>query len=119
MITQLQTSVFKWIYSAAEYRFTVIPVMWKNGRPFLTPNPIRIKIGIGLVCTIVILKIIIAMIQISRLSGTGNISLITLKSVLALRDAYYILLQINTWIYRMEFVRLINQCLDIDSIWGN
>jgi len=119
MLADLETKVLNWIYSASNWRLTVIPVTWEKGRIFVTTNPIRFGIGIAIACAILLIKIIIGLNDISSLVESKRISLIILKSILALRDALHVLLQINTWIYRTEFVRLINQSLDIDTIWGN
>jgi len=120
MLTDAETKVLNWIYSMSNSRLTVIPIRWINGRAFAIRITKSWLIDIRIVCTILLFRNIICINTVmSSLAEKGhNISLAILQSIISMRYAAQLLLQINHWTFRTEFVTLLNQGLVINAIWG-
>jgi len=117
MLAEMETKVLNLIYSGANCRLTVIPVRWVNGRAIL--NTEYRRIGVVIVCAILLLETIISINKMSTLAENGHISFAVLQSMLVVRYSCHLLQVTNPWIYKTEFVRLINQSWNIETSWGN
>jgi len=115
MLTDLELKVMDWVYRWSCKYFT-IPLSWQNGRITLKFNHWVLSNCFMFILPISTLSFML--FQYSALMDKKDVNASMMYGVLLI---YYISLlsyKLCTWIFRKQIVRLINETLLVNTVWG-
>jgi len=116
MLSQFETKLLDWVYSACVSRLSIVSLKWKNN--ILSAKLKSRRICSLLICSILTFEACISFTKIRALKGQQNINLTILQTIILLRYPAHIYLRLNFELFKMEMVRVINQSSCIDISWG-
>ena len=117
MITQLENNVLHWVYSTTSSRILRYPLHWENGRIFPNPNYGRLQTAVF--ACIILFQIPFSIMQLPSRIDRGNVNASILQVIYTLKHVGHFIVRMDIWIFQSELIQVINQSLDINSIWGN
>jgi len=117
MISQVEIQVLNLVYRNLCSKIMRTPFYWQNGRIYL-----KSKYGgfqNAWITCLLFFELVRSLVQLSRTIDQRNINGSILRVIYLLRYFAHFLLRINTWIFKSELIQVINQCLEMNSSWGN
>jgi len=118
MLSAVEVKVLDCVYSPVRYYSSLIPLGWEDGKMILRPTTRRTQMLQIIVTCLVLSEIIMCIIQVMSLKDKGDVNEIILQIIFLTRPAALLVLRLNIWIFSTQLVKLINQCSNVNSKWG-
>jgi len=115
MLTLLDLKAFECFYTLCS-KFALIPMVWKNGK--LVHKRKQNHIYYWFLFLILLFELILRMKHLSVLMHRRDIDGCILQIIFGVKLACHLLFRMSIWLFSAEFIRLTNQCLEINSRWG-
>jgi len=116
MLSEIDKKILNRVYSSMGSKYIPSPIRWENGN--LSHN---FKFGRKHIGTIALLLICEFILRLKRLLFTiseQEISGSIIQSIYTLQPVIHLIFRFNIWVFKTDFVRLINQTLAVDAIWS-
>ena len=119
MFTQLEMKILGWMYNLYS-KYFLIPFTWENGRMTIKAyqHPLWNFLEGAILLSTCILKLIQLCTPLEN-SSSNDINGLILHGILFLGSVAGLLCKFNLWMHSVEFVKLVNELLLVNSDWGN
>jgi len=116
MLSEIDKRVLNGIYSVIGSKYISSPITWNNSRMSQKSNYGRrhsFMFAVIIFCEFT-LRLKQLLFTISEKDIIGSI----IQSIYTARPVLHLIFRLNIWIFKTNFIRLVNQTLAVDSIWS-
>jgi len=117
MLTQSELQIFNWVYSAIGWKCVQMPLIWENGKLLLKETS-HGRTYNGIICLTLLSMAAFRLKAFPPLIAERDIQACIFQTIFIARYLLHVLYRQNIRIFKTELVRVINQSIYVNTIWG-